>query len=312
MNNTLKFKYPLYYAIIYAIGCLMMFTIVLGIGITSVLEGSLGAKTANWNDWIFNFYISLLIPLPLLFLGLICAKRLKYAFVEIILDEEAHRIVYKRGKVVSEIKFTEIVSSRDLPNKGVLVLEGRFKNIKVPKEINNYLDLYKKLDDVGIPKNKIDFKGFKTNHGLMYWFIVSGLFIFGSIPLVLAPNLIMKFDGSSDAIAELVLVLSLSGGMFLIILFLSNRYEFTERGLLKINPIYKKLIPYTNIKEMEILESRRILSIRVENDKFEWLRNLNLQSGMEIHEPGNISIEGMYSELERRMKEARIDSFFGK
>lgn len=313
MNNTLKFKYPLYYAIIYAIGCLMMFTIVLGIAITSVLEGGLFfGKTTNWSDWIFNFSISVLMPLLLLFLGLICAKRLKYTFVEIILDEESHRIVYKRGTVALEMKFSEIIASQDIPNKSVLRLNGRFKNMSIPKEINNYIDLYKKLEALGIPKNKIDFKGFKTNHGLMYWFIVSGIFIFGLIPLVFVPDLIMKYDGSSDVIAKLVLILSLSGGMFLIILRLSNRYEFTERGLLKINPIYNKLIPYTNIKEMELHVARRILSIRVENDKLEWLRNLNLQSGMEIYEPGNISIEGIYSELERRMKEARIDSFFGK
>jgi hypothetical protein len=312
MHSTLKFKYPIFYTIVFALTCLMMMTIVLGIGITSIMEGGLFKNNDEWSTDFFGVIISVLMPGLLFFLGVVCAKRLRYSFVEITLDEDEHKVVYKQGKKVHEIKFNEIISSQDLPNKGILVLMDRFKGMSIPKEVSNYLHLYKKLEEKGLLKESIDFNHFKTNLGLMHWFILAGLLIFGLIPLVLLPDLILKFDGSSDAIIEVSFLSALSFFMILIGLLLTNRYEFTEKGLLKKNPIYKKLIQYTNIKHIEYLETRRALMINLTNDKLEWLRKLNGQSGIEIQEPGNISIEKMYTELERRVKQAKTDVFFLK
>ena len=160
--------------------------------------------------------------------------------------------------------------------------------------------MYGKLTEKGLIKENIDFNNFMTTLGLMYWVFGTGLLAFSLIPLALLPDLIRDYDGSSNTITGLILLPLLGIFMLSLLLLLANKYQFTDSAIIKINPLYKKQIDYSNIESLDYNEARKSLTINLINDKYKWLRKLNGQTGIVIMEPGNISIEKVYLELEKR------------
>lgn len=278
----------------------MMITIVLGMTVSVIREGGFWRPDENWNVIVFDLIIWILIPIFLLLLGFISGQRLKYSFAEIQIDDLEEKLIYKKRHIKKEIKYSDIDSTVDKPNKGLLIIRDRFTTIYIPKEIRNYAYLYGKLTEKGLLKENIDFNNLKTTLGLMYWVFGTGLLAFSLIPLALLPDLIRDYDGSSNTITGLILLPLLGIFLFSMLLLLANRYQFTDTAIIKINPLYRKRIDYSNIESLDYNEARKSLTINMINDKYKWLHKLNGQTGIVLMEPGNISIEKVYFELEKR------------
>jgi hypothetical protein len=278
----------------------MMIAIVCGMTISVIREGGFWKPEEDWNVIVFQIIVGILMPIFLLFLGLIFGQRLKYSFTEIQMDDSEKKLIYKKRHIKEEINYADIESTVDKPNKGLLIISDRFTTINIPREICNYSYLYSKLTEKGLIKENINFNNFRTTLGLMFWVYGTGLLIISLIPFALLPDLIRNDYGSSNTIAGMVLLPLLGVIMLLMLLRLANKYLFTDSAIIKINPLYKKQIDYSNIESLDYNAARKCLTINLINDKYKWLRKLNGETGIVMMEPGNISIEKVYLELEKR------------
>ncbi len=295
-----KFKYPKFYSIIYVLGFLMMTTITIGMTLSVIKAGGFLKIEENWGDIVFDISINILLPTFLMLLGVIGVKRLRFSFTIISVDLDKKRLILERGNIYKEVNFDSIKSTKDIPNKGFLILNTDRDTVVIPKEIGRYSMLYGILKQNDLINEKIELEGFKTTLGLFYWIFGTGLLAFSLFPLFMLPDLIINYDGSSNSKTGLIVLPTLGLGIFFMLLLLANRYEINKDSLIKINPLFRKRILYSNIDKIDYNEARRTLTINLINDKLRWLRKINGQTGIVIIEPGNISIERLYLELERR------------
>lgn len=278
----------------------MMLIITTGMTLSVIKEGDFLRIEENWGDIVFDISIFILLPIFLMTLGIIGATRLRFSFTSVTLDSEKRRLIYKRSSCIKEIAFSEIESTTDIPNKGILQINYNRQSIFIPKEIGNYSFFYGLLKQNRLLNEKIQFEGFKTSLGLLYWVFGSGIFVFSLFPLFMLPDLIINYDGSSNTITGLIVLTTLGLGMFLMLMLLANRFEFTKDSIIKRNPLYTKVIPYLNIDGIDYNEARRTLTINLIDDKIKWLRKVNGQTGIVMMEPGNVSIERIYVELDQK------------
>jgi hypothetical protein len=297
MENVYRLKYPLFYTIIFVLGFIVATGIALMLIITNIGKGSILSDLSLW-DTISGLLIGLSLTSFLFIFGILCFLRLKYSFTKVYIDKKEESISYYQFNKFKKIRFKDIIKINDYPNKGVIKIYDRTSNLTIPKELNNYMYFYNILWTKDLINDNIDFLNFKTSIGGLYYILLIPLLGFGIFPILMIPDLIRDFDGSSNSITGLILLPLASLMIFTLILIFAKKYNFKKDKLIISSPIFKRTIKYTDIENIDYDPYQRSIKLYLNREKT-WLEKLNGQNGIDIREPGNISIERIFFELEK-------------
>jgi len=231
---------------------------------------------------------------------LIAFSRLKYSFLTIEIDTKERTISCSQLKKIKKISFNDNVLTKDFPNKRILAVNDSQSYITIPKEINNYPFLYDLLTNEGLIEETREFDNFKTSIGFYSYFILVPLLACELFLISLVTNLIKDFDGTFNSILGLMILSSCAVGNIFFIIYLTATYRFIKSGIIINRLFYRNLIEYSRFNKFEYDPAQRTLTITLINDKLKWFRKLIRSSSILILEPGNISIEQMYFEIEKR------------
>lgn len=291
---------PFYISKVYKIISLVFGLVFTGLGcwgfVYSLLESiNLNTQQATWSlviQLVIVFYISF----GSLWVGIKFFSRFNYFSVTVVLDDINKRIVYTIKNKVVMVNYSDIDFIKDCPNKQILVLTNRVHKLIIPKEIQGYLNLFFLLQERGIYHKPINVSQFKTTVGL-----IQRILIFILIPVCLFS--FREIGGDVYKYYAVVKQVAISFVILMLLLISLNNYHITDFGIISSNVVFQRHIAFSNIKTIKLDESRKQLTVYLIHDPIRKFRKLVGSEGVVIREPGNISLEHLYVELNKKIKQ---------